>query len=206
MFPKLRAALILIAAIFTIAFAFRFSRSTPVHAASTKQNPVTQNAVNKVTQGEQIFRFDTFGDQAFWGDTLKLHQAIEGAALGGVGPGVSPKSALAVGLKVDVDALPSHLLQQILHGQVDLNDPAVTLALLKLNAVVGLTGFFNSSGTLQSVGIQCALCHSTVDNSQPAFCFGQTTPNPGTGCIGHRLDGWPNRVSRWERLLRSHST
>jgi hypothetical protein len=80
-----------------------------------------------------------------------------------------------------------------LHGQVDLNDPAVTVALLKLNAVVGLTGFFNSSGTLQSVGIQCALCHSTVDDSRPTLCFGQTTPNPGTGCIGHRLDGWANR-------------
>jgi hypothetical protein len=76
---------------------------------------------------------------------------------------------------------------------VNLDDPAVTLALLKLNAVVGVTGFFNSSGTLKSVGIQCALCHSTVDNSNPSLCVGQVTPNPGTGCIGHRLDGWPNR-------------
>ena len=73
-----------------------------------------------------------------------------------------------------------------LHGKA----LAVTLALLKLNAVVGLTGFFNSSGTLKSVGLQCALCHSTVDNSNPALCAGQITPNPGTGCIGHRLDGW----------------
>ena len=169
------------------------SRSAPVGAQSTKRNPVVENAAQKVQQGEQIFRFDTFGDQAFWGDTLKLHQAIEGAKLGGVGAGVSPKTALAVGLKVDVDALPRNLVQQIEHGKVNLNDPAVTLALLKLNAVVGLTGFFNSSGTLQSVGIQCALCHSTVDNSNPALCAGQITPNPGTGCIGHRLDGWPNR-------------
>ena len=76
---------------------------------------------------------------------------------------------------------------------MNLDDPAVTLALLKLNAVVGVTGVFNSSGTLQSVGIQCALCHSTVDNSNPALCGGQLTPNPGTGRIGHRLDGWPNR-------------
>src|SRR6266704_5838142 len=82
---------------------------------------------------------------------------------------------------------------QIQHGKVNLNDPAVTLVLLKLNAVVGLTGFFNSSGTLKSVGIQCALCHSTVDNSIPALCAGQIVPNPGTGCIGHRLDGWANR-------------
>lgn len=151
------------------------------------------NAVQLVHQGRQIFRFDTFGDQAFWGDTLRLHQAIEGSGLGGVGPGVSPKMALSVGLKVDVDALPNNLLQQLLRGRVNLNDPAVTVSLLKLNAVVGLTGFFDSAGTLTSVGIQCALCHSTVDNSQPALCAGVIQPNPGTGCIGHRLDGWPNR-------------
>jgi hypothetical protein len=176
-----------------LAAVFALRHSLPVNAQSARQNPVIQNATQKLQKGEQIFRFDTFGDQAFWGDTLKLHQAIEGAGLGGVGPGVSPATALAGGLKVDVDALPSNVLQQLLRGKVNLNDPAVTLALLKLNAVVGLTGFFNSSGTLQSVGIQCALCHSTVDNSIPALCAGQVTPNPGTGCIGHRLDGWPNR-------------
>jgi hypothetical protein len=85
-----------------------------------------------------------------------------------------------LGLKVDVDALPDAVKQALQQGTIDLNDPAVTLALLKLNAVVGLTGFFDSSGSLTSVGIQCALCHSTVDNS---FA-------PG---IGHRLDGWANR-------------
>jgi hypothetical protein len=132
-----------------------------------------------VQQGRQIFRYDTFGDQDYWG-LLGLHQAIEGTSLGGVGLGVSPATALAVGLKVDQDALPPVLVQQIRAGRVNLNDPAVTLALLKLNAVVGLTGFFKPDGTLQSVGIQCALCHSTVDN---AFA-------PG---IGHRLDGWANR-------------
>src|SRR4051794_8186466 len=131
-------------------------------------------------QGKNIFRNDTFGDQDFWGGALQLHKAIEGAQHGGVGPGVSPATALAVGLKVDQDALPSALVQQISAGKVDLNDPAVTLALLKLNAVIGVTGFFNPDGTLKSMGIQCALCHSTVDN---AFA-------PG---IGHRLDGWPNR-------------
>src|ERR1051326_6761080 len=160
---------------------------------NTRHNPVADNATKKVLQGEQIFRFDTFGDETFWGDTLKLHQAIEGAKLGGIGPGVSPKIALAVGLKGDVDALPSNLVVQIAKGRVNLNEPAVTLALLKLNAVVGVKGIFNSSGTLKSVGIQCALCHSTVDNSSPALCFGQVVPNPGTGCVGHRLDGWPNR-------------
>src|SRR5438270_129333 len=131
-------------------------------------------------QGKNIFRNDTFGDQDFWGGALQLHKAIEGAQHGGVGPGVSPATALAVGLKVDQDALPPALVQQIKAGKVDLNDPAVTLALLKLNAVIGVTGFFNPDGTLKSMGIQCALCHSTVDN---AFA-------PG---IGHRLDGWANR-------------
>jgi hypothetical protein len=150
------------------------------------------NAVDKATRGRQVFRFDTFGDQAFWGDTLKLHQAIEGASLGGVGPGVSPATALAVGLKIDIDAVPRNVLEQIEKGRVDLKNPAVTLALLQENAVVGVTGTF-SGATLQSVGIQCSFCHSTVDNVRPDLCFGTITPNAGTGCIGHRLDGWPNR-------------
>jgi hypothetical protein len=141
---------------------------------------IDEHAENAVARGRQIFRFDTFGDEDFWGGALKLHQAIEGAKLGGVGPGVSPKTALAVGLKVDVDALPGALVNELKHGRVNLDDPAVTLALLKLNAVLGVTGKFNSHGTLDSIGIQCSLCHSTVDNS---FA-------PG---IGHRLDGWANR-------------
>jgi hypothetical protein len=131
-------------------------------------------------QGKDVFRFDTFGDEAFWGGTLQLHRAIEGANLGGVGPGVSPRTALAVGLKVDSQALPRSLQQKLRHGRVNLDDPATTLALLKLNAVVGLKGFFNQQGTLSSVGITCAVCHSTVDDS---FAQG----------IGRRLDGWPNR-------------
>jgi len=133
-----------------------------------------------VEQGRQAFRFSTFGDLVFWGDTLHLHEALEGSKLGGVGPGVSPKTALAVGLKIDVDALPASLITQLQQGQVNLDDPAVTVALLKLNSVVGVTGFFNPDGSLKSMGIQCALCHSVVDNS---FA-------PG---IGHRLDGWANR-------------
>jgi hypothetical protein len=133
-----------------------------------------------IAEGRQIFRYDTFGDEDFWGGQLKLHQAIEGERFGGVGPGVSPATALAVGLKVDITALPKNLRNQVKGSKVDLNDPAVTLALLKLNAVVGLTGFFNSDGSLSSIGIQCALCHSTVDDSVA----------PG---IGNRLDGWANR-------------
>jgi hypothetical protein len=133
-----------------------------------------------IAEGKQIFRFDTFGDEDFWGGQLRLHEAIEGEQFSGVGPGVSPKTALEVGLKVDVEALPKPLQNQLKKGQVDLEDPAVTLALLKLNAVVGVTGFFNQDGSLSSIGIQCALCHSTVDDS---FM-------PG---IGKRLDGWANR-------------
>src|SRR5436190_10629513 len=143
-------------------------------------DPVESNALTTLKDGRNIFRFDTFGDQAFWGDTLKLHQSIEGADHGGIGPGVSPTTALAVGLKVDVDALPQSLKQKLAAGRVDLNDPATTLALLKLNAVVGVTGFFDPQQRMTSLGIQCALCHSTVDNS---FAAG----------IGRRLDGWPNR-------------
>ena len=131
-------------------------------------------------QGKQVFRFDTFGDEAFWGGSLQLHRAIEGEKLGGVGPGVSPKTALAVGLKVDVQALPEKLKNALRHGKVDLDSPATTLALLKLNSVVGLKGVFNPQGTLSSIGITCAFCHSTVDDS---FAQG----------IGRRLDGWPNR-------------
>ncbi|HEY3383549.1 MAG TPA: hypothetical protein VGK32_17425 [Vicinamibacterales bacterium] len=137
-------------------------------------------AARQAEEGRKTFRFDTFGDEAFWGDTLKLHTAIEGARFNGVGPGVSPATALAVGLKVDVDALPPAVVAALRAGQVNLNDPAVTLLLLKLNAVVGVTGFMNPDGSLKSMGIQCSLCHSTVDNS---FAAG----------IGHRLDGWPNR-------------
>jgi hypothetical protein len=138
------------------------------------------NAERTMDEGRRIFRFDTFGDESFWGDTLGLHKALEGVKLGGVGPGVSPATALAVGLKVDVDALPASLIDALKQGQVDLNSPATTVALLKLNAVLGVTGFFNEQGTLRSVGIQCAFCHSTVDDS---FA-------PG---IGHRLDLWANR-------------
>jgi hypothetical protein len=133
-----------------------------------------------VEDGKQIFRFDTFGDEGFWGDTLKLHQAIEGTKFGGVGAGVSPKTALAVGLKVDMEALPAALVEQIQQGKVDLDDPATTLALIKLDAVLGVKGQFNQDGSMKTIGISCALCHSTVDD---AFA-------PG---IGRRLDGWANR-------------
>ncbi len=139
------------------------------------------SGVTEILNGRKIFRFDTFGDQAFWGGTLGLHRAIAGQANGGVGAGLSPKAALELGLKVDVNALPDALRNDLRRGRVDLTKPANTLALLKLDAVVGVRGFFDdSSGRLQSVGITCALCHSTTDNS---FA-------PG---IGNRLDGWAAR-------------
>jgi hypothetical protein len=143
-------------------------------------DPVVDEAAAAIVRGRQIFRFDTFGDEDFWGGQLRLHEAIAGAANGGVGPGLSPVAALALGLKVDAEALPPAVLAAVQGGQINLNDPAVTLALLKLDAVVGLTGFFSGCGELESVGIQCALCHSTVDDS---FAAG----------VGSRLDGWPNR-------------
>lgn len=141
---------------------------------------IEKNGHEMIEEGRRIFRYDTFGDEAFWSDALKIHQAIAGAKNGGVGPGVSPKTALAVGLKVDVDALPADLVKQLKEGKVNLDDPATTLALLKLNAVVGIIGSFDTHGGFRAIGVSCAVCHSTVDDS---FI-------PG---IGHRLDGWANR-------------
>ncbi|MCW5661489.1 MAG: c-type cytochrome [Burkholderiaceae bacterium] len=128
-----------------------------------------------VAEGKQIFRFDTFGDEAKWTDTLRLHEVV--------GSAVDPTTALAVGLKVDAEALPPDVVAGIGNGSISLTDPATTVALLKLNAVVGLKGTVetvNGQDRLTRLGTTCALCHSTVDDS---FA-------PG---IGKRLDGWPNR-------------
>jgi hypothetical protein len=133
-----------------------------------------------IAEGKNIFRYDAFGDESFWSGLLHIDKAIAGAANGGFGQGVSPKAALAIGLKVDAEALPAEVVAGIQDGSISLDDPATTLALLKLNAVLGVKGSFNDAGQLTAVGITCASCHSTVDNS---FA-------PG---IGKRLDGWPNR-------------
>ena len=171
------------------ATAFALGWGVPKNASATEAAPagidqaIDRNATETVARGRQVFRYDTFGDEAFWTDALALHRAIAGAALGGVGPGVSPKTALSVGLKVDMERLPAELVAQIKAGKVDLDSPATTLALLNLDAVVGVKASVSGAGgdaRLKSIGITCALCHSTVDN---AFA-------PG---IGHRLDGWPNR-------------
>ncbi len=147
--------------------------------AAPSRAEVSSPTSRTLAQGRRIFRFDTFGDQAFWGGALQLHRAIAGSGNGGVGPGVSPKTALSVGLKVDATRIPRRVAAAIKAGKVNLNDPKVTLTLLKLNAVVGVRGFFRGN-RLTSMGITCAVCHSTVDNS---FA-------PG---IGRRRDGWPNR-------------
>ncbi len=154
--------------------------NAPTAALSENDRMIGQYAQQMIQDGRRIFRFDTFGSEAFWGEALQLHKAIAGERNGGVGEGVNPKKALAVGLKVDADALPAELKQQLKDGKVNLDDPATTLALLKLNAVVGVTGFFDGQGNIRSMGLQCAFCHSTVDDSLA----------PG---IGKRLDGWPNR-------------
>src|SRR5436305_1968273 len=125
-----------------------------------------------VAQGLTVFRLDTYGDETFWTDTLQLNQVVQSS--------VSPKTALSVGLKVDADTLPASVKTALQAGQVNLDDPATTVTLLKLGAVVGVIGKVDANNNLTSLGITCALCHSTVDNS---FA-------PG---IGHRLDGWPNR-------------
>jgi cytochrome c5 len=163
-----------LSAVVVLATAAMFGPAVRSRSSAPAANPL-------IAQGRQIFRYDTFGDQAFWGDALQLHKAIEGAKLGGVGGGVSPKTALAVGLKVDATKIPASVARAIKAGKVNLNDPATTLTLLKLNAVVGVKGFFDRSGRqLTSLGLTCAVCHSTVDDS---FA-------PG---IGKRRDGWPNR-------------
>jgi hypothetical protein len=152
--------------------------------------PAEDAAAELVAEGKETFRYDTFGDEVFWGDTLKLHEAIAGDANGGVGDGVSPNLALSVGLKVDLDALPADLLADLEAGLVDLDDPATTLALMQLDAVVGVTGFFDEYGQITSMGVQCALCHSTVDDALL----------PG---IGHRLDAGRTATWTWERSSRS---
>src|SRR6185312_7243665 len=154
------------------------SNSSPTKLTAFDQRALKQ-ARQAVLEGRKTCRFDSFGDEEFWGGKLLLHQAIQGSQLGGVGAGISPNAALNLGLKVDVEALPPSLVHGIQAKQVNLDDPATTVALLKLNAVVGLKGIFTGNH-LTSVGITCALCHSTVDNS---FTFG----------VGHRLDGWANR-------------
>ena len=118
-----------------------------------------------VDDGQCIFRHDTFGDEQLWTDTLRLHELVQT---------LPPTTALSVGLKVDADVVPADVL-----ASADLMSPTTTIALLELNAIVGVRATVEA-GTIKRIGITCALCHSTVDNSVAAG-------------IGKRLDGWPNR-------------
>ena len=144
--------------------------------------PPVEVALNAtlVEEGKQTFRYNTFGDEALWSDVLELDKAVLGEANGGFGSGLSPSTALSIGLKVDAEALPQSIVDGISDGSIDLNDPLTTIALLSLDAVVGVKGNFDDTGNLLSMGVTCALCHSTVDDS---FASG----------IGSRLDGWSNQ-------------
>ena len=157
----------------------KIRQAVPVLVAAWSLAACTSNSAPRpreedLAQGQQIFRFDTFGNEQFWTDTLRLERVVQQA--------VDPTTALGVGLKVDMDALPAAVVQGIQNGSIDLKSPATTVALLKLNAVVGVKGTvetINGRDTLTRLGITCALCHSSVDN---AFAKG----------IGHRKDGWAN--------------
>ena len=142
-----------------------------------------------VSSGQQTFRFDTFGDETFWTDTLKMNTVIESA--------VDPLTAASVGLKIDAAALPADVVKGVQDGSIPLNDPQTTLALLSLNAVVGVKGQV-SKGTdgklhLDRVGITCALCHSTVSKDVAVTAASASGPINLAGIVGTRLDGWPNR-------------
>lgn len=180
--PASRLALAVAGLVLVVSVVSHLRPSLVSHAQSPASHDaiVTRHAEQLIEEGRKIFRYDTFGSEDFWGGKLRLHEAIVGEKLGGVGPGVSPKKALELGLKVDAAALPKDLAAAIKAGKVDMDDSASTVALLKANAVVGVTAFLNADGSAKSVGIQCSLCHSTVDDS---FA-------PG---IGNRLDGWGNR-------------
>jgi cytochrome c5 len=136
-------------------------------AKVTVSDDQAKKAGGELSEGQRVFRFDTFGDEVLWTDKLRMHEVIEKS--------VDPTTALQVGLKVDSDVLPEGILKK-----VDLKSPATTVALLKMNAIVGLQATVDANNHLTRVGVTCALCHSTVDN----FVM------PG---IGRRKDGWPNR-------------
>jgi hypothetical protein len=164
-------AVVSLVAGFLVLIAFAMSDVKQAKHKSRFLGSAEANSQELVSEGRNTFRFDTFGDEAFWGGQLHLHQAINT---------LTPRNALGLGLKVDSEALPPSVLQALEHGKVNLDDPAVTRLLIQQNAVLGVVGFFNNNGTLKSVGLTCAICHSTVDNSVA----------PG---VGKRIDGVANR-------------
>jgi len=167
--PGARTALFAFVALTTGTLAGCGTASTASEGAPPSPNRAAteQTSAAQVAEGQKIFRFDTFGDEQVWTDKLRLHEVVEKS--------VDPTTALKVGLKVDADALPAGILQK-----VDLKSPATTVALLKMNAVIGLQATVDANNHITRLGVTCALCHSTVDNSVMAG-------------IGRRQDGWPNR-------------
>jgi len=161
---QIRIAVVLLVCISAVAANGRTRRDTEF------LGDARQNALRMVEEGRHIFRFDTFGDEAFW-DTLGLNQVLST---------VTPRQALSLGLKIDSDALPRRIVEAIRRGRINLDDPAVTLELLRFNSVLGVIGTFSQPGTLRSAGITCGLCHSTVDDS--------VIPS-----VGRRIDGLANR-------------
>lgn len=150
-----------------------FDRQEPTQPAEVARGPSANPfSPAMIAEGQGIFRFDTFGDETFWTDTLRMHEVIRSV--------VDPLTALSVGLKVDAEALPPEVVAGIQDGSIPLDEPSTTVTLIKLNAVVGIKGVVDGEGVLTRVGVTCALCHSTVDNSFQAG-------------VGRRLDGWPNR-------------
>jgi hypothetical protein len=158
------------ATVLVVSVAFAGTGSNPAAQQEQISGASERERGPRDREGRNIFRFDTFGDEQLWTDVLRMHEVI---------PTVDPATALAVGLKVDVDALPAEMIAALRAGEVDLTSSAVTVELLRLNAVVGVKGTIDEGGRLASVGVTCALCHSSVDDS---FA-------PG---IGRRLDGWAN--------------
>jgi hypothetical protein len=155
-------------------------KDLPEQSLTNNDEMIEKYSREMIDQGRKIFRYETFGSEKFWGDKLQLHRAIAGKQHGGVGNGLTPNMALKLGLKVDTQYLPSILMEAIKNTTISLEKPETTLALLKANAVVGVTGFFDDEGNIRSIGITCALCHTTVDD----------WVMPG---IGMRRDGWANR-------------
>src|SRR5213593_4032656 len=156
--------------VFILAMAFAISGFAPATRAEEDTLASGREGEPHHPDGQAIFRFDTFGDEQLWTDVLRMHEVVAT---------VDPATALAVGIKVDVDALPAEVVAALRAGEVDLTNPAVTVELLRRNAVVGVKGTVNEAGELTKVGVTCALCHSSVDDS---FA-------PG---IGKRVDGWAN--------------
>ena len=188
---KSTSSVVIVLILFTLAYACTTTQPKGVEtdpAVRAQKAPqksfddrVDDHASEMLKEGKRIFRYDTFGSEDFWGGKLRLHEAILGEKLGGVGPGVTARQALQLGLKVDIAALPKILVEVLKTRAVDLDKVETTTELLRANSVVGVTGFFDqTTKKMTGIGIQCALCHSTVDDS---FAKG----------IGRRLDGWPNR-------------